>query len=107
MKNRTETTLVSRLAQHPTLKARFEEILEVADNTHGDLIRADEAEQRAIEPVRQLGNELLHDRAKQRVIVSANELKETENEVMGNGKKNNVAHPIWWDCGARTLLRSS
>lgn len=87
MKNLTETTLVSRLAQHPKLKARFEAILDVAENIHGDLIRADEAEQGAIEQVRQLGNELLHDWAKQRVIVSANELKETENEVVGNGQK--------------------
>lgn len=87
MKNLTETTLVSRLAQHPKLKARFEAILDVAENTHGNLIRADEAEQGAIEPVRQLGNELLHDWAKQRVIISANELKETENEVVGNGQK--------------------
>ena len=61
--------------------------LDVAENTQGDLISADEAERRAIEQVRQLGNELLHDWAKQRVISSANELKEKEKNIVGNGKK--------------------
>ena len=40
----TEMTFVAHLAQHPILKARF---LEVAENAQGDLIRVDEAEQRA------------------------------------------------------------
>jgi len=62
MKDKTKTadTLVSRLDKHPSLKARFEAILDVAENTHGNLISADEAEQRAIEQVRQLGNELYY-----------------------------------------------
>ncbi len=53
MKAPTTDTLVNRLNKHPSLKARVEAILDVAENTHGDLIRADEAEQRAIEQVRQ------------------------------------------------------
>jgi hypothetical protein len=34
----TEMTFAARLAQHPLLKARFEAILEVAENAQGDLI---------------------------------------------------------------------
>ena len=87
MKEQTPDTLINRLDKHPALKARFEAILDVAENAHGDLISADEAEQRAIEQVRQLGNELLHDWAEQRVVVAANELKEQEVNVVGNGQK--------------------
>ena len=57
MKEVINDSFSARLANHPTLKARFESILDVAENTNGDLISADEAEQRAIEEVRQLGNE--------------------------------------------------
>lgn len=87
MKEQTSNTLVSRLDKHPALKARFEAILDVAENTHGDLISADEAEQRAIEHVRQLGNELLHDWAEQRVVAAAKELKDQESDIKGNGQK--------------------
>ena len=45
------------------------------------------AEQQAIEQVRQLGNELLHDWAAQRVDVSASEFKDKSEKVQGNGKK--------------------
>lgn len=87
MTSRTENTLATRLEKHPALKARFEAILDLAENTHGDLISADEAEQRAIEQVRRLGNEILHDWAEQRVIAAADELKEKNPAVVGNGQK--------------------
>lgn len=87
MKEQIPHTLASRLEQHPSLKARFEAILDIAENTHGDLVSADKAEQRALEQVRQLGNELLHDWAKQRVIAAATELKAQEACAIGNGKK--------------------
>ena len=39
--------LAARLAQYPELRARFEEILAVAENERGDANTADEAEERA------------------------------------------------------------
>src|SRR5215210_6390900 len=63
--------LVARLAQHPELRARFEEILAVAENERGDANTADEAEERAIEQVRQLGQELMQswaERKHERVV---------------------------------------
>lgn len=87
MASQISSTLATRLDKHPTLKARFEAILDVAENTHGDLISADEAERRAIEQVRQLGNEILHDWAEQRITVAASELKEKDSTVVGNGQK--------------------
>jgi hypothetical protein len=40
-----------RLAAHPELRAKFEVLLSIVENTQGDLI----AEQRVIEEIRQLG----------------------------------------------------
>ena len=54
-------TLAERLKQHPELARRFEMILDIVDNAAGDVEKADEAERRAIEAVRQLGNEVLQD----------------------------------------------
>jgi hypothetical protein len=51
--------LAARLAQYPELRARFEEILAVAENERGDANTADEAEERAVEQVRRLGQELM------------------------------------------------
>jgi len=87
MSPQSTNSFTTRLDQHPRLKARFEAILEVAENTQGDLISANEAEQRAIEQVRQLGNELRHDWAAQRITAAAKELKEQNATVVGNGQK--------------------
>jgi hypothetical protein len=38
-----------KLERHPELKARMESLLEVVENTNGDLVKAAEAEQRVIE----------------------------------------------------------
>jgi len=51
--------LAARLAQYAELRARFEEILAVAENERGDANTADEAEERAVEQVRRLGQELM------------------------------------------------
>ncbi len=51
--------LAARLAQYPELRARFEEILALAENERGEANTADEAEERAVEQVRRLGQELI------------------------------------------------
>lgn len=50
-----------KLKSTPTLRKRFEEILDIAHNTSGDLITADEAEAKAIVEVRKLGQEVLQE----------------------------------------------
>lgn len=49
-----------RLERHPGVKARITRMLDLIENTGGDLKRADEAEQRAIDELRAMGQELLH-----------------------------------------------
>jgi hypothetical protein len=51
--------LLERLEKHPELKERFEMILDIVENASADVEKADEAERRAIEAVRQLGNEIV------------------------------------------------
>lgn len=51
--------LADRLEKHPELEKRFEMILDIVENAAGDVEKADEAERRAIEAVRQLGNEIV------------------------------------------------
>jgi hypothetical protein len=54
-----DAQILARMKAHPTLRKRFEAILDIAENTSGDLITADEAEGKAIEEVKKLGQEIL------------------------------------------------
>jgi hypothetical protein len=65
--NLSDEQLLQALNAHPILKARMINLLGLVNDTSGDLKRADAAEQRAIEELRQLGNELLQDWAEQQV----------------------------------------
>ncbi len=51
--------LAARLTHYPELRARFEEILAMVENEQADTFTADEAEERAFEQVRRLGQEVL------------------------------------------------
>ena len=51
----------ARLERHPVIKARLTKLLDLVENTGGDLRRADDAERRAIDELRSMGQELLHD----------------------------------------------
>lgn len=69
MKNYLETptagsrkkSVEERLREHPKLKVRIEQMLDVIENTTGDVVKADEAEQRFIEELRKMGQESLQD----------------------------------------------
>lgn len=52
-------SLMERLNRNPDIKARVERLLDLVENTGGELKRADEAEQRAIDELRAMGQELL------------------------------------------------
>jgi hypothetical protein len=47
--------LVKQLDNHPQLKARIKALLDVVENADGDVVKADEAEQRFIEELRLMG----------------------------------------------------
>ena len=54
-----ERTLEERLREYPELQARFEEMLAIVENADGDIVKADEAEERVIQELRQLGRSAL------------------------------------------------
>jgi hypothetical protein len=70
-----EGTLEERLREYPELRARFEEMLAIVENADGDIVKADEAEERVIEELRQLGQSALQGWAerKQRHVQRASE----------------------------------
>lgn len=51
--------LEERLNRHPELKAKIESLLSVVENAEGDWVKANEAEQRVIEEIQQLGQAAL------------------------------------------------
>lgn len=64
---------MQRLKEHPELQERFEILLAVVENADGDSLTADEAEQRVIEELRQMGQRALQswaERKQKRVEVS-------------------------------------
>jgi len=52
-------SLEERLREHPQLRSRLEQMLDVLENVDGDVVKADEAEQRFIEELRKLGQAAL------------------------------------------------
>lgn len=53
-------SLEERTKDLPEVKARFERMLDVIENSAGDVEKAAEAERRVTEELRQMGNEVLH-----------------------------------------------
>jgi hypothetical protein len=84
--------LVEKLKEHPELRERFERILALAENEDGSANTADEAEERAMEEVRKLGQELMQSWAlrKHERIVSEYDLRKGYRR---KGKKNSTGKP--------------
>jgi hypothetical protein len=51
--------LLERLNRYPVLRRRMEEVLAVVENASGDVVKADEAEERVLQEIRQMGQEAL------------------------------------------------
>lgn len=82
-----EIVFLDRIKRYPKLKGRMESILNLVENKEGDLIKANDAEKRARDELRKLGNEVLHDWALNRIVPSTEALQAKENHLERNGKK--------------------
>jgi hypothetical protein len=82
-----------RMEAYPDLVERFEAILDIAENTSGDLITADEAEERAIEEVRKLGHELLREWAINREVAAVKTATITHRNAKKHEKKSSIGNP--------------
>lgn len=85
--------IARRLEAHPMLAARFQRILDIAEDTGGDLRRADDAEQRAIEELRTLGQEVLHDWGQRREDVEYAKARQ-QGDVVQHVKKTLLAQHV-------------
>jgi len=89
-------SLEERLKQFPELKAKIEVMLGIMENAGGDVQKADEAERRIIEELRQMGNEILHGWARRQHQKKEDEFtampgvnrkqKKTSTGIPGSGK---------------------
>jgi hypothetical protein len=79
-----------RLNAHPELRAKFEVLLSVVENAQGDLIRADAAEQRVIEEIRQLGQVALQDWATRQEQQQSEAFRQENPGANRGGKKNSI-----------------
>jgi hypothetical protein len=57
--NEQDIVLLQRINRHPLLRARVESLLGLVEDAEGDFEKADAAERRVIEELRQMGNEVL------------------------------------------------
>jgi hypothetical protein len=84
----SKKSIDERLKAHPILQGRIEAILEIVEDSAGEVERADEAERRMIEEVRQLGNEALQGWAERKVEEGEVVVRGPGAGVKRNGKKN-------------------
>jgi hypothetical protein len=89
MDNKEKAFFLDRIEKHPRLKKRFNEILNIAENTSGELITADEAEMKAIEEVRKLGQDIMHEWADNQHNKQI-ETFESQNNTRRHTKKNSI-----------------
>lgn len=54
-----DEVLLSRINNHPKLKASIEKMLDIAESSSGTLIKADDAEEAVVKEIREVGHELL------------------------------------------------
>jgi hypothetical protein len=84
-----DIVLLQRIKRHPLLRARVESLLGVVEDVGGDLEKADAAERRVIEELRQMGNEVLTEWARGGIDKCTAQARES-GEVRIGGKKNST-----------------
>ncbi len=89
MKRSQRESVGDRLERHPELKARMEQILDLVENVSGEIRRADDAESRAIEMLRQMGQQVLQGWGERQAEKEADAL-EAGHKVIRQGKKNST-----------------
>jgi hypothetical protein len=89
--NDKKRSLEERLKAHPSLRERFYQILSIAEDSEGNIEKADDAEQRVIDELRRLGQEVLEDWANRKEKQKAEELKNgLDGKAVGHGKKKSI-----------------
>ena len=86
--NQKEQSLDKRFAHRPRLRQRLLSIADMIDQAVTEGCTAHEAEARAIEQIRKLGNELLSDWAEKSEVEAGRKAREENPKLIDYGKKN-------------------
>lgn len=82
-----KVSLEERLKKYPYLRSRFESVMDVVEDTDGNIDKADEAEQLLIDEMRQMGKEALHDWAVGKEQKKVKELIHDRDGIKKHSKK--------------------
>ena len=85
--------LLERLNRHPHLRARMESLLAVVEDAAGDCAKADAAERRVIDELRQMGHDALTAWAERGVEKRA-AVAQAEPDWRPGGKKTVLVHDL-------------
>jgi hypothetical protein len=85
--NNEQLFFINRLKQRPKLLERMEALLNVVENAVVNCAKSDDAEQCVIDELRKMGNDALHCWADTAVDKAAEQTREHQPELHGNGKK--------------------
>ena len=88
-----EEQILLQLRENPTLCARIEAILNIAADEDGSCDTADDAEERTVEELRNLGNELLTAWAEKRHNRGISTVKGANKRVVKHSKKKSIGTP--------------
>ena len=90
----SDITLEKRLSRYPSLKNRIELIINIVEDSAGDCQKANEAEIRVIEELRQMGSEALHCWSEQKTGQASEDFDKEHSTAIKSGKKTLVAYHL-------------
>jgi hypothetical protein len=88
-----KSTFNERLKNHPDLQTRFERILDIVEAKVEGPDTADEVEERAIVEIQKLGQEVMEDWAKGKVLKTVTDHKESHPNSIIHKKKGSTGIP--------------
>lgn len=88
-----DITLEQRLSQYPSLKNRIELLINIIEDSAEDCQKANEAEMRVIEELRQMGSEALHCWSEHKIEQASENFNKEHSAAVKSGKKNSGGTP--------------
>jgi hypothetical protein len=85
--SKRKMSLEELLAKHPELREKIEALVDIIYDTGGELDRADDAEERVIGELRQLGQGVMENWAKQKETQKVAQLQAEDRKAKKHGKK--------------------
>jgi hypothetical protein len=90
----SDITFAQRISRYPSLKNRIELLMNVIEDCAGDCQKANEAEMRVIEELRQMGNEALHSWSELKIEQASEEFNKAHSAAVKSSKKNSGGIPL-------------